>query len=259
MGPRRQRLVNVSTFLTGWGACLFSGVIPIVVKHGKGKRDLLKPVCIVSNHVSWMDGLVHAALFQPSFVVKASILKWPFFRWAAITQPTVVNRSSGGRSTTELVESINARINKPSMPPITVFAEGTTTNGLGMIEFKAGAFVAGKPVQPVVLHYTNKVSIAWDTCSAQYVFFRTLTQLVSIVKVHILEPYEPDSDEKANPQLFAENVRRYMAEETGLLLFQSRCRHKIAYERWIKLGKKERTSAMLDEMLEAAMSEDLSV
>ena len=37
--------------------------------------------------------------------------------------------------------------------PMLLFPEGTTTNGLYLLPFKSGAFLAGCPLQPVILKY----------------------------------------------------------------------------------------------------------
>lgn len=43
-------------------------------------------------------------------------------------------------------------------------SEGTTTNGDYLLPFKTGAFLAGAPVQPVILRYPYSIfSPAWDS------------------------------------------------------------------------------------------------
>jgi lysophosphatidylcholine acyltransferase/lyso-PAF acetyltransferase len=45
--------------------------------------------------------------------------------------------------------------------------QGTTTNGVCLLPFKTGAFLAGAPVQPVILRYgENRISPAWDSIGA---------------------------------------------------------------------------------------------
>ncbi len=45
--------------------------------------------------------------------------------------------------------------------------QGTTTNGKCLLPFKTGAFLAGAPVQPVILKYgPDRVSPAWDSVTA---------------------------------------------------------------------------------------------
>ncbi len=256
MTPLRQMLINLNMAVTGYGACFFTGIIPHAVYHGTTKVHSADASCIVSNHVSWMDPLVHAALFQPSYVTRADLMKVPIFWGARIVEPVLVNRSSNGHAAQEVAESVEVRERYPHMPPITVFCEGTTTNGLGLMQFKSGAFAAGKSVNPVVLDYRGAASVSWETCSFVSALFRTITQLYTVCDVHVLAPYEPNDEEREDPQLFADNVRQYMAEQTDKLLFDSRGRHKIAYERWKGLDKKDRTQETLGKMLEAAMKRD---
>ena len=56
-------------------------------------------------------------------------------------------------------------------------AQGTTTNGKCLLPFKTGAFLAGAPVQPVILKYgPNRVSPAWDSITA---FWHALLMLAN--------------------------------------------------------------------------------
>jgi hypothetical protein len=48
-----------------------------------------------------------------------------------------------------------------------VMAQGTTTNGKCLLPFKSGAFLAGAPVQPVILRYgEDRISPAWESIGA---------------------------------------------------------------------------------------------
>ena len=49
----------------------------------------------------------------------------------------------------------------PHSRPLLLFPEGTTTNGRFLLPFKTGAFLAGQPLQPVVLRYGDGVVGAW--------------------------------------------------------------------------------------------------
>ncbi len=53
--------------------------------------------------------------------------------------------------------------------------QGTTTNGKCLLPFKTGAFLAGAPVQPVILKYgPDRVSPAWDSVTALWHVFLML-------------------------------------------------------------------------------------
>ena len=41
----------------------------------------------------------------------------------------------------------------PHRRPILLFPEGTTTNGQYLLGFRTGSFIAGVPVQPIILKY----------------------------------------------------------------------------------------------------------
>jgi len=54
----------------------------------------------------------------------------------------------------------------PHARPLLLFPEGTTTNGRFLLPFKTGAFLAGLPLQPVVIQYGEvRGGEGWDECS----------------------------------------------------------------------------------------------
>ena len=58
---------------------------------------------------------------------------------------------------------------------MTNFIQGTTSNGKCILPFKTGAFLAGAPVQPVVIKYgPDRVSPAWDSVGALWHVFLML-------------------------------------------------------------------------------------
>ena len=60
--------------------------------------------------------------------------------------------------------------------------KGTTTNGRYMLKFKRGAFLAGLPVQPVVLIYSSHwISPAWETITGP----RHVRLLLSIPYINV--------------------------------------------------------------------------
>ncbi|XP_031251991.1 lysophospholipid acyltransferase LPEAT1-like [Pistacia vera] len=100
-----------------------------------------------------------------------------------------------------------------------LFPEGTTTNGDFLLPFKTGAFLARVPVLPVILRYPyQRFSLAWDSISgARHVLF-LLCQFVNHIEVTRLPVYYPSQQEKDDPKLYAENVRRLMAGEGNLIM-----------------------------------------
>jgi lysophosphatidylcholine acyltransferase / lyso-PAF acetyltransferase len=91
--------------------------------------------------------------------------------------------------------------------------QGTTTNGRYLLPFKTGAFVAGKPIQPVLISYgqaRGKPALSWETIGALRHVFLVLSFLIHSACIIELPLYQPSKEEQSNPALFARNVRMYM-------------------------------------------------
>ncbi|XP_043101061.1 lysophospholipid acyltransferase LPCAT4-like [Puntigrus tetrazona] len=96
-----------------------------------------------------------------------------------------------------------------------MFPEGTTTNGRALIKFKPGAFLAGVPVQPVLLRYPGEpdtVRWTWKGLTWLGALWHTSSQIYTSVTVEFLPVYAPSQEEKQNPELYAENVQKVMAQ-----------------------------------------------
>merc|ERR1711990_254440 len=63
-------------------------------------------------------------------------------------QAIFVDRQSS-ESRHAVVKEIRRRATEPGWPRVLIFPEGTTTDGTALIHFQAGAFIPGRPVQPV--------------------------------------------------------------------------------------------------------------
>ena len=71
-------------------------------------------------------------------------------------QPIYVSRADK-ESKHKTIASIKERANSEGKwPPFLIFPEGTVTNRKALITFKAGAFIPGKPVQPVLVRYPDE-------------------------------------------------------------------------------------------------------
>merc|ERR1712183_62117 len=91
---------------------------------------------------------------------------------------------SGKSVSAQIVE----RVQDPGhYPPPLIFPEGTTGNGLCLMKFKSGAFLAGAPVQPILLKFPCCCfSPAWTTSSLPVVLLRMLCQVYNRVQVEVL-------------------------------------------------------------------------
>ncbi|XP_036912050.1 lysophospholipid acyltransferase LPCAT4 isoform X3 [Sturnira hondurensis] len=99
------------------------------------------------------------------------------------------------------------------------FPEGTCSNKKALLKFKPGAFIAGVPVQPVLIRYPNSLdttSWAWRGPGVLKVLWLTASQPCSIVDVEFLPVYHPSPEESRDPTLYANNVQRVMAQALGI-------------------------------------------
>ncbi|KAL3340570.1 hypothetical protein AABB24_028957 [Solanum stoloniferum] len=187
-------------------------------------EELERPGAIVSNHISYLDILYHMSCSFPSFVAKRSVAKLPLVGLISKCLGCVyVQRESKSPDFKGVSGVVNERIREAhqnkSAPIMLLFPEGTTTNGDFLLPFKSGAFLSGAPVQPVILRYPyQRLSPAWDSISGARHVILLLCQFVNHVEATWLPVYYPSQQEKDDPRLYAENVRRLMAHEGNLLL-----------------------------------------
>ena len=90
------------------------------------------------------------------------------------------------------------------------------------VTFKKGPFWPGAPVKPVVIKYEyNHFSMAWESCKFPYHLLRCMCQFVNHCEITLLPVYVPSEEEKKSPQLYANNVRKVMAEALGVPVVES--------------------------------------
>jgi lysophosphatidylcholine acyltransferase/lyso-PAF acetyltransferase len=106
-----------------------------------------------------------------------------------------------------------------------------------LAQFKAGAFLAGVPVQPIAVRYPNRLDcVTWtfdgpsgyNTIHFTFIlpslniilnnFFRywsafvALTQFHNSIEIEFLPVYTPSEEEKHDAVLYATNIQRVVAE-----------------------------------------------
>ncbi|KAI3464992.1 hypothetical protein Pfo_021655 [Paulownia fortunei] len=187
-------------------------------------KELERPGAIISNHVSYLDILYHMSTSFPSFVAKRSVAKLPLVGLISKCLGCVyVQRELKSSDFKGVSGVVNERIREAHQnkfaPKMMLFPEGTTTNGDYLLPFKTGAFLAKAPVLPVILRYPyQRFSPAWDSISGVRHVILLLSQFVNYIEVTRLPVYHPSEQEKEDPKLYAENVRKLMAREGNLIL-----------------------------------------
>jgi len=121
------------------------------------------------------------------------------------------------QSRQKTVKKIIERAQDPrDWPQLMIFPEGSTSNRKALMSFKPGAFVPGKPVQPILIRYTNEVdTVTWtwnQPHGAKSVLWLTLAQPFSHASLEFLPVYHPSPEEIADPKIYASNVRNVMAQ-----------------------------------------------
>ncbi|XP_076610993.1 lysophosphatidylcholine acyltransferase 1 [Chaetodon auriga] len=189
----------------------------------KGERAASSevPILTMAPHSSYFDA-IPGSLTMCSIVTKVESRSIPI--WGTLInylRPVFVFRSDRD-SRRKTVEEIKRRAQSGGeWPQIMIFPEGTCTNRSGLISFKAGAFIPGLPVQPLVLRYPNEldtVTWTWQGPGALKILWLTLCQPHNRMEIEYLPIYTPSDEEKENPALFANNVRKLMAKALELPL-----------------------------------------
>ena len=80
--------------------------------------------------------------------------------------------------------------------PLCIFAEGTTTNGTALMNFKRGAFQAMKPVIPVVTEMSTipgTFTCCYDVLPVLPLILISMCSFTfSHIKVRVLPPFSPN-------------------------------------------------------------------
>ncbi|KAF0925833.1 hypothetical protein E2562_018475 [Oryza meyeriana var. granulata] len=192
-------------------------------EHQEQSKELGRPGALVSNHVSYVDILYHMSSSFPSFVAKRSVARLPMVGLISKCLGCIFvqreSKTSDFKGVSGAVTERIQRAHQQNSPMMLLFPEGTTTNGDYLLPFKTGAFLAKAPVKPVILRYPYKrFSPAWDSMSGARHVFLLLCQFVNNLEVIHLPVYYPSEQEKEDPKLYANNVRKLMAVEGNLIL-----------------------------------------
>lgn len=111
---------------------------------------------LISNHLSYLDIIVFAALHPCVYCAKAEIKQWPVLGWMTTMAGTVyIDRGRGGsalQAKSRMQAAVDAGL------PVVFFPEGMTSNGDQILPFHSGllaqAMVADMPVTAAHLSYS---------------------------------------------------------------------------------------------------------
>jgi 1-acyl-sn-glycerol-3-phosphate acyltransferase len=159
------------------------------------KRD----VFYVANHVSWIDILSLAGACGTAFVAKAELAQAPLVGWLSSLNRTVFVKREHRMGVAEQINALKEAL--ADNWSVTVFPEGTTTDGQSLLPFKTSMLSVLEPpppgvlVQPVLLDYGSVAEwIGWigqegGLNNAK----RVLARKGSFrLRIHFLEPFSPE-------------------------------------------------------------------
>ncbi|KAL6089266.1 hypothetical protein STEG23_036622, partial [Scotinomys teguina] len=195
------------------------GFLRIRVRGQRASR-LEAPVLVAAPHSTFFDPIVLLPCDLPKVVSRAENLSVPVIgALLRFNQAILVSRHDPA-SRRRVVEEVRRRATSGGKwPQVLFFPEGTCSNKKALLKFKPGAFIAGVPVQPVLIRYPNSLdttSWAWRGPGVLKVLWLTASQPCSIVDVEFLPVYQPSPEESKDPTLYANNVQRVMAQALGI-------------------------------------------
>lgn len=121
---------------------------------------------LLANHVSWLDIPAIASATGSAFVAHSGLAAHPLMRWLCEMNDTVFVARHDRGSVADQVQQVRKAIRETGA--LTIFPEGTTSDGVCLLPFKSSLLSALTPlpegisVQPVLLDYgTEAGEIAW--------------------------------------------------------------------------------------------------
>ena len=150
-----------------WPRVFLGGVVWLagveIVYRGHRARG---GVFLIANHVSWIDVPALAAASGSAFVGHDGLASMPLLKWLCRMNRTVFIARHDRTSVAEQVETVRAALSDSGA--LTIFPEGTTSDGTGLLPFKSSLLSAFEPlpagiaVQPVLLDYgAEAADISW--------------------------------------------------------------------------------------------------
>jgi 1-acyl-sn-glycerol-3-phosphate acyltransferase len=148
-----------------WPRVFLASVGAVAGLHLRIEGRPEKGALLIANHVSWLDipALSHAT--GSAFVAHDGLAAFPFLKWLCEMNDTVFiarhDRASIAVQVQQVRDAMAAR------GTLTLFPEGTTSDGTELLPFKSSLLSATEPlppgarIQPVLLAYDDAAGIAW--------------------------------------------------------------------------------------------------
>lgn len=230
--------------------CLFTYLLRMILNIkvtlvGDGTHLERGGYFIISNHVSYVDGIVLGSIFPVVFVSKKEVKSWPIIgQWTTLCGTIFINRQRKDKIAL-LVKEIVGKLKQEAN--ILLFPEGTSTDGERMLPFQSAPFAAPlrarATIVPISLAYKsindepvsarNHDSVYWY---GEMDFLSHFWRLLALRSVEVIVTIQPTLE-----------TCRYENDSAGRKKLSQDCYDKV-------LGKKSKWDGM-DEGGESCVEE----
>ncbi|MDD5195649.1 MAG: lysophospholipid acyltransferase family protein [Candidatus Omnitrophica bacterium] len=175
-----------------------------VILTGRGELLKSKGVLFVSNHLSYLDGIIATSLAPIVFIARADLRKWPLFGLFSFLSNTIfverIRRAYVQEDADKIYKALKDDIN------VILYPEGTSADGRSLLPFKSSFFMAPILAQakivPLAIKYKkinsddinekNKDLLYWYG-EMEFIphIFKFLTLRKITVEVKVCEPIMP--------------------------------------------------------------------
>ena len=185
---------------------------------------LRRDVFFIANHISWIDILSMAGASGTAFVAKQELSDVPVIGWLCRLNRTVFVKRENRVGVAEQINALKEAL--ADNWSVTIFPEGTVTDGHSLLPFKSSMISVLEPpppgvmVQPVVLDYgENSEEIGWvGEENGLHNAKRIMARRGSFpLTLHYLEPFSPADyhGRKAIAAKAREEIERQLVANLG--------------------------------------------
>ncbi|HWO42563.1 MAG TPA: lysophospholipid acyltransferase family protein [Candidatus Eisenbacteria bacterium] len=167
-----------------------------------GAEGLAEPagLVIISNHMSYVDGIVLGSLFPVVFVSKKEVKRWPVVgQWNRLCGTIFIDRRRK-QKVSLLVAEMAAKLRQEAN--VLLFPEGTSTDGETMLPFQtaplAGPLRARATILPVALAYRSVNDLPVTAANRDLIywygemdFLRHFWSLLALKSIEVLVTIQP--------------------------------------------------------------------
>jgi 1-acyl-sn-glycerol-3-phosphate acyltransferase len=155
---------------------------------------------VISNHLSYVDGIVLGSVFPVVFVSKKEVKSWPIIGpWTTLCGTVFIDRQHKDRIAV-LVEEITRKLKQEAN--VLLFPEGTSTNGERMLPFQTAPLAAAMRSRAIIV----PITLAYKTVNDQAVtignrdlvywygdmdFLRHFWKLLALRSVEVMVTIQP--------------------------------------------------------------------